>query len=155
MSGALESLRRLQDACWGLFLVSNQPSYAKGKASLENIRAIHDRLHAQLAAAQIVFAAYYYCYHHPDGSVQGYSGACVCRKPQPYFLLKARDEFKLDLGASWMVGDQDTDIECGRAAGVKTVLIANPDSAAYRGKSTPQFAAPDLPAAVEVILREE
>ena len=154
LPGVLEALQRLQGAGFALFLVSNQPSYAKGKATLEHLHAIHDRLLAQLAAEKISFTAFYYCYHHPEGSAAGYSGPCACRKPKPFFLLQARDEFQIDLGASWMVGDQDTDVECGSAAGVKTVLVHNPDSRAYRGKSRPLFAAEDLPGAVEIILKE-
>jgi D-glycero-D-manno-heptose 1,7-bisphosphate phosphatase len=154
LPGTLEALKRLQNAGFGLFLVSNQPSYAKGKTTLENIQAIHDLLHAQLIAAEITFKAYYYCYHHPDGSVEEYTGPCDCRKPKPFFLLQARDEFNLEPGASWMVGDQDTDMECGNAAGVKTILVKNPDSLARRGMSTPRFEANDLAEAVEIILKE-
>jgi len=117
----IPSLQLLCNAGYLLFLVSNQPNYAKGKASMEALDAIHNKLEAALAEAKIVFTAFYYCYHHPE-----FSGECSCRKPSPYFLLKARDAFGIDLVASWMVGDRVTDIECGRKAGVRTIKIANP-----------------------------
>jgi D-glycero-D-manno-heptose 1,7-bisphosphate phosphatase len=121
--GALEAMAALQRAGWRLFLVSNQPSYAKGKTSLEAITAIHDRLKAALDEAGITFDAFYYCYHHPDGVVEGYSGACDCRKPSPYFLRQAARDFGIDLGRSWMVGDRASDIACGKAAGTYTIRV--------------------------------
>jgi D-glycero-D-manno-heptose 1,7-bisphosphate phosphatase len=119
----LPALCGLQAAGFLLFLVSNQPNYAKGKSTLEELRAVHSRLIAALQTARINFADYYYCFHHPNGKVRGYSGVCQCRKPSPYFLLKARDEFGISLTDSWMVGDRPADIECGVAAGVKTIRV--------------------------------
>lgn len=121
--GVREALRRLQGAGFLLFLVSNQPNYAKGKSSLAELNTIDAKLQRELAAMRVKFAAVYYCLHHPEGDVAGYSGPCVCRKPSPYFLLKAIREFALDMAQSWMVGDRATDILCGRDAGVRTILI--------------------------------
>ena len=67
--GALNAIARLRTAGYRLFLVSNQPSFAKGKTSLEAIQAIHARLQTALDGAGIAFDAFYYCYHHPDGIV--------------------------------------------------------------------------------------
>src|SRR6266852_1251381 len=64
--GALPALSRIRDECCRLFLVSNQPNYAKGKASLAVLDAIHERLLESLSAAGIVFSGYYYCLHHPE-----------------------------------------------------------------------------------------
>jgi D-glycero-D-manno-heptose 1,7-bisphosphate phosphatase len=135
----IESLRILQDAGFELFLVSNQPDYAKGKTSLETIQAVHTRLDQILKANGIHFRDYYYCYHHPNGIVPGYSFACECRKPKPYFLLKAARDYGIDLAVSWMVGDRDTDIECGKAAGTRTIMIEEPRSTGSRGSSNPDF----------------
>ena len=88
----IESLRILQDAGFELFLISNQPDYAKGKTSLETIQAVHERLDHMLNSAGIHFREYYYCYHHPNGIVPGYSFACECRKPKPYFLMNAASD---------------------------------------------------------------
>jgi D-glycero-D-manno-heptose 1,7-bisphosphate phosphatase len=117
----IPALCQLREAGYLLFLVSNQPNYAKGKASMETLDAIHGRLEAELAIAGISFAACYYCFHHP-----AITGSCLCRKPSPYFLFAARDIFDVDLTQSWMVGDRASDIECGRAAGVRTVAIGSP-----------------------------
>jgi len=147
--GAREGLQRLRDAGFLLFLVSNQPNYAKGKSSLEELDAIHDRLLRELEAMRVEFAAFYYCLHHPEGIVAGYSGQCVCRKPSPYFLLKAAAEFDVDLAQSWMVGDRETDILCGCAAGARTVLIDAEDAAAR--KVAPNRVARNLAEAAEMI----
>jgi D-glycero-D-manno-heptose 1,7-bisphosphate phosphatase len=116
----IPALQLLRDAGYLLFLVSNQPNHAKGKAGMDTLDAIHRRLETALTAAEISFAAFYYCYHHPE-----FTGECVCRKPSPYFLFEARDAFGLSLAASWMVGDRASDIECGRAAGSRTIEIAD------------------------------
>ncbi len=152
--GALVAMVALRRAGFLLFLVSNQPNYAKGKSSLETLRAIHDRLEAELKAAGIDFAEFFYCYHHPDGIVPEYSGPCRCRKPSPYFLLKAENEFGLSLGESWMVGDRPVDVECGRAAGTRTILVG-PDHPSARAKAQvePDFEAGDLADAAEIILK--
>ncbi len=152
IDGILPPLRRLAEAGFGLFLVSNQPSYAKGKTTLENIREIHRRLDAFLKVNGVVFCEYYYCYHHPKGVTPGYSGPCPCRKPAPFFLLQAQREHGLDLSRSWMVGDQDSDVLCGRNAGCRTVVIVNERSAAKRGKVPPEFTVGSLADAVDKII---
>lgn len=153
MPGALPALSRLGAGGFRLFLVSNQPDYALGKASLDVIESIHRRLADHLAAAQIAFDAFYYCYHHPNGVLPGYSGSCPCRKPSPYFLLRARDAHGIDLSVSWMIGDRVSDIECGRAAGVHTIRVA-PDHPAARNDSeiAADVTACDLAEAAEIIL---
>ena len=107
---ALVALRALRKAGFLLFLVSNQPNYAKAKASLETLESIHHRLLDLLDQQRIDFAAFYYCLHHPQGVVPSHAGPCRCRKPSPFFLLQARDQFGLDMERSWMVGDRASDI---------------------------------------------
>lgn len=144
--GALHGLRQLQQAGFPLFVVSNQPNYAKGKASLADHFAIDAKMRAQLVDEGIALARVDYCLHHPDGVVAEYSGACACRKPSPYFLLRAMRDFDLDAALSWMVGDRETDVLCGRAANVRTVLIG-----ADHGKTVADQVAADLAAAAEFI----
>jgi D-glycero-D-manno-heptose 1,7-bisphosphate phosphatase len=149
--GVREALQRLQRAGFLLFLVSNQPNYAKGKSALAELDAIDVELRRELAAMRVEFAAFYYCFHHPEGIVEGFSGPCVCRKPSPYFLLKAIEEFDVDPKQSWMVGDRATDILCGRAAGVRTVLV-NAEGTGCRDVA-PDHVAAHLAAAAEYICK--
>lgn len=150
--GVVESLLRLTDAGFVLFLVSNQPDYAKGKATLESIRAVHARFDHILTSNGVHFQEYYYCHHHPEGIVPEYSGTCRCRKPSPYFLVMAASDHRICLERSWMVGDRDTDIECGKAAGTRTILIEEPQSSGSRGTSKPDYRAANLKDAVTIIL---
>lgn len=149
----MPALNSLQNAGFHLFLISNQPNYAKGKNSLEELEAVHHRLLSALEQAKIRFSAFYYCFHHPKGVVAEYSGKCECRKPSPFFLLKARDEFDISLADSWIVGDRVTDIECGLSAGVRTIRVEE-DHPATRseGEAQADFEAKDLADAVRLIL---
>lgn len=153
-AGVIDSLHALQAAGYDLFLVSNQPDHAKGKASLEGIRAVHEVLDRILRSEGIRFREYYYCYHHPDGVVPGYSVDCECRKPKPYFLLLAAEIYGIDLGRSWMIGDRDTDIACGKSAGVRTILVETPGSAKNRGSSEPDYKTANLKEAVQIIVSQ-
>lgn len=146
------ALRQLSAAGYHLFLVSNQPSYAKGKTTLGNILAVHAKLDIFLKANAVRFTGYYYCYHHPAGVVPAYTRACRCRKPSPFFIIQAQQKYRLDTARSWMVGDQDSDIFCGRNAGTQTMLIEEEKSVSKRGGSSPDHRAPNLQKAVEIIL---
>ena len=148
----IESLRVLQDTDFELFLVSNQPDYAKGKTTLENIHAVHTRFNHILTSRGIHFREYYYCYHHPNGIVPEYSFVCDCRKPNPHFLLKAAREYNIDLSHSWLIGDRDSDIECGKAAGTRMIMIEEPHSSRLRGSTRPDNIAANLKDAVTIIL---
>lgn len=69
----------------------------------------------------------YFCPHHPhsgyEGEVKELKIDCDCRKPKPGMLLKAAEDFNIDLSQSYMVGDGENDIKAGKAAGCKTVLV--------------------------------
>lgn len=125
LDGVLPALQSLQAAGYPLILVSNQPNYALGKCSIDTLAAIHQRLTGKLARAGVALTRVCYCLHHPQGIVDGYSGLCVCRKPSPWFLLRARDDFALSLSESWMIGDRSTDIQCARSAGARSIRIAS------------------------------
>jgi len=148
----IESLQILQDAGFELFLVSNQPDYAKGKTTLENILAVHEKLDHILKLEGIHFREYYYCYHHPNGIVPEYSFVCECRKPKSYFLLKAAWAYNIDLTYSWMIGDRDSDIECGKAAGTRTIMIEEPHLSGLRGSICPDNITANLKDAVTIII---
>ena len=140
---AVELLSRVKGMGFLLFLVSNQPDAAKGKTTLKTIKEIHSRLD-NLLRSKVMFSDYFYCYHQS-------SDGCFCRKPLPYFLNEAIKEYGIDITRSWMVGDQDTDIECGQAAGLSTILIETKESEKKRGKTTPSARANSLEQAINLI----
>lgn len=150
---AIKALRRLQDHQFYLFLVSNQPNYAKGKTSLESIKAIHQKLHFVLIDQKIFFTEYFYCYHHPQGIMPEVSFQCACRKPNTFFLKEAERKYFLDMKSSWMIGDRDSDIICGQKAGTKTILILNKKGLPSQrsGISKPDFKVNDLLEAADII----
>lgn len=149
-----EALGRLSRAPYRLFVVSNQPSAAKGKCSLADLDAVHQVVERAVAGTGARVEAWYYCRHHPLGSVPELTKACGCRKPGSLFLRQAAESFKLDLGRSWFVGDSDVDVACGRAEGCRSVLIEDPRSSHRRGREVPDFRAGSLLEAVETVLRE-
>ena len=153
--GAVEALQTLWNAGFELFLVSNQPDFAKGKAQTEQLREVHQKFDTLLRFHGIYFREYYYCYHHPDGVVPIYSGECMCRKPGYLFLNKARDRHDINLTESWMIGDRDTDAQCGINAGTKTILIMNGHTAKYRGAVLPDHLVKDLGEVVKIIMEEK
>lgn len=156
LPGVVEAARRLQDVGFLLFIVSNQPSYAKGKATLEILKAVAAKIEEALADGGAKLTHAYYCHHHPRGVVPELTGPCACRKPGTKSLLDARDQYGVDLARSWMIGDQESDVECGRRAGCRTVMITNPLSAFRRpGVEKPTFVADNLPDAVARLLAAE
>jgi D-glycero-D-manno-heptose 1,7-bisphosphate phosphatase len=148
---ALRALSALQSRGYELFLVSNQPSYAKGKASLEDLRAVASSFATRVGRGGVRFRAAYYCFHHPKGVVAPYARRCRCRKPSPYFLRLAARRYGIDLKRSWMVGDRDTDIECGRRAGCRTLLMTS-RAARAAVKPPADDAAGDLDSALRLII---
>jgi D-glycero-D-manno-heptose 1,7-bisphosphate phosphatase len=150
-----QAIKMLQRGNYKLFLITNQPSYAKGKTTLENIKAIHQALDDYLRLQGIHFTEYYYCYHHPAGIVPEYTTICECRKPGNRFLKDAQHKHDLDFNASWLIGDQDSDIECGQSLGLKTIQIINKHSLKKRGKTHPTCKANNLQEAVEFILTKK
>jgi D-glycero-D-manno-heptose 1,7-bisphosphate phosphatase len=153
LPGVAAALRELADAGFLLVCVTNQPAAAKGKMTVEEVHVVHGRVLELLALDGARFDASYLCPHHPSGVVAELSGPCPCRKPAPGMLLEAADALGIDLGASWMFGDTDTDVEAGAAAGCRTVLIDYPGSAHKRaGASSPSLRAASLPDAVASVL---
>jgi D-glycero-D-manno-heptose 1,7-bisphosphate phosphatase len=153
LPGAVNALRALQEAGYALVLVSNQPNHALGKASLESMAAIHDSMTTRLANTGVTFTDAYYCHHHPDGHTPGFSGPCVCRKPSPHFLNHAASCHKFDMACSWMVGDRGTDVACGKAAGVHTILLTSQGYIPpHPGQEQPDAVLPSLAEAVRLIL---
>ncbi len=142
--GIREPLQRLADAGWLLFIVTNQPNVAKGKASLEDVLAVHDHV---VRSLDVPIARSYQCFHQA-------SDHCICRKPSPHFLQEAAREFDVDLTRSWMVGDQDSDLACGRAAGCKVALIEHRGSEHKRGKVEPDLRVANLAELAEVLSPE-
>ena len=136
--GAAGALRRLAAGGWLLVGVSNQPAAAKGTARPEQLAEVQARVLELLAADGARLDGFRICPHHPEGVVPGLAGPCDCRKPAPGMLIDAARELDIDLERSWMIGDTDSDVLAGAAAGCRTVLIEQEASApqAKRDRAT-------------------
>jgi D-glycero-D-manno-heptose 1,7-bisphosphate phosphatase len=126
--GAAAAAACLARAGYVLVCVSNQPAAAKGRVSVAQLHAVHERVIELLAREGVTLAAWRLCLHHAQGVVPHLAKPCVCRKPAPGMLLDAAAALGLDLASSWMVGDTDADLAAGRAAGCRTLLIRHPGS---------------------------
>jgi D-glycero-D-manno-heptose 1,7-bisphosphate phosphatase len=135
--GARETLQRLRRAGLKLVLISNQSGVARGLVTQAQIRAIEERLYELLGHR---LDGVEYCFHHPDE-------ACPCRKPEPGMLRRAARRLDIDLSRSVMVGDQESDVEAGNAAGCWTVRIGPAPAS-----SAADCLAPDLTGAADWIL---
>jgi len=142
-AGAAAALREASRAGWLLFLITNQPSYAKGKCSLEDLQEVHSAVLDELKGAGVAITDSYVCYHHPESKLEGF-GACECRKPSSFFLRQAARKYDIDLAQSWMAGDQDTDIVTGINAGCRTALLNYEHSREKRGTAQPDLICNDL-----------
>jgi D-glycero-D-manno-heptose 1,7-bisphosphate phosphatase len=153
VAGAAAAANRLAANGWLLVGVSNQPAAAKGKVLWSELEAVQRRVLELLRDTGVQFDGFYLCPHHPDGVVPELTGPCECRKPRPGMLLTAARELQIDLAASWMIGDTDSDVIAGAAAGCRTALIECPGSAHKRhGGSGADVLVPTLGSAVDVVL---
>jgi D-glycero-D-manno-heptose 1,7-bisphosphate phosphatase len=147
---AVEALRRLRGLRVPLIVISNQPNAAKGKNTLEELQAVHDAVVRLLDEGGVAIDDYRYCYHHPDGTDPELGRACPCRKPEPGLILDAAAD--LDLTRSWVVGDSDVDVEAGRRAGCRTILVEVPSSAHRRkGNVKPDYRVRTFREAADII----
>ena len=142
-AGAAQALKEANRAGWLVFLITNQPSYAKGKCPLQDLQQVHQQILDNLKSDGVVITEAFVCYHHPQSKIEGF-GACQCRKPSPFFILEAARKYDIDLARSWMAGDQATDIEAGRRAGCRTALIKYEHSGNKRGTIEPDLVCSDL-----------
>jgi D-glycero-D-manno-heptose 1,7-bisphosphate phosphatase len=153
LPGATAAAKALAEAGYALVCVSNQPAAAKGKATVQRLLSVHERVIGLLEQQGVYMDASRLCLHHPEGVVGELSRPCGCRKPAPGMLLDAAAALGLNLASSWMMGDTDTDVAAGRAAGCRTVLIEYPQSAHKRlGEATQNLLAADIGSGVAHLL---
>jgi len=158
LPGAELAIKSLSQAGYKIVVVTNQSGVARGLLSEETLRKIHEELQRQLAEKGAKLDGIYSCPFHPEGTVEEYAMESSLRKPAPGMLLKAAEELDIDLSSSWMVGDSGRDIEAGRAAGCRTILIrtpARPHSATTEHRPQADACVRNLVDAARVILREE
>jgi D-glycero-D-manno-heptose 1,7-bisphosphate phosphatase len=152
--GAPEAIARLKNAGFLVIVVTNQSGVARGYFGIDDVRRLHEHLQRQLAAIGTTIDGFYLCPHHPAHGVGEYRTECDCRKGRPGMLLQAAAEHGIDLRHSYMVGDKLADVEAGRAAGCRPLLVLTGYGQSEAGKlpagEVPVVA--DLSAAADYIL---
>lgn len=131
LPGVAEAIKAINNSGYLAIVVTNQPVIARGEVSFEQLDEIHNKMETLLGFERAYLDGIYFCPHH---SHSGYEGElrelkfdCECRKPKPGMLLKAAEDFNIDLSQSWIVGDGKIDIQAGKNAGCNTALIGTDD----------------------------
>jgi D-glycero-D-manno-heptose 1,7-bisphosphate phosphatase len=150
-AGAAEALLSLQTAGFKLFVVSNQSGVGRGFFTMRDVERVNGRMTECFARNGVSFAKIYVAPEAPGQPSRG-------RKPSPQFLLDARDEFGLDLRASYIIGDKLSDLECGWNAGVKKSILVRTGYGRILEQERPDLVGAalvedDLPAAAKWILQ--
>lgn len=131
---------KLKAAGFLLVVATNQPDVGRGTLTQEMVEKIHAHLKTQLPVDLVKV-----CFHPGKGASD-----CDCRKPKPGMLIQAANELNIDLSRSWMIGDRWRDVDCGLAAGCKTIFIDR--GYAEELKHAPDFSARNLAEAADIIL---
>jgi len=150
------AIKVLHTANYQIIVISNQPGVAKRQMSLSTFEKITQKMHRQLAAKNAHLDGEYYCFHHADAKLKKYRLDCDCRKPKPGMLLQAAQELNLDLKQSWFIGDNLSDVQAGRAAGCRTILLSkikcNLCQQMVNRNTAPDFITPEVLQATDIIL---
>ena len=142
LPGAREACEMLRSAGFQTVVVTNQPDVGRGSLPQSSVEEMHRRLLDAVPIDRIEV-----CYDPGRGVPSEY------RKPAPGMLLRAASELQLDLARSFMIGDRWSDIDCGHAAGCRTIFIDH--GYLEQLSKQPHYRAPDLSAAVQLILSLE
>lgn len=124
---AAEAIKLINTSGYLAAVVTNQPVIARGEVTWDKLQEIHNKMETELGKQGAYLDAIYYCPHHPhkgyEGEIPELKFDCDCRKPKPGMLIKAAQDLNIDLEKSWMIGDSDSDVEAGNAAGCKKIKI--------------------------------
>lgn len=128
IDGAAEAIRLINRSGYLAIVVTNQPVIARGDVTWEQLNEIHCKMETLLGEKGAYVDDIFTCPHHPDsdfaGEILAYKVNCDCRKPKPGLLLQSAEKYNIELPTSWMIGDSLRDVDAGRAAGCRTVLLS-------------------------------
>jgi len=152
--GAERAIPRLAKAGFRLVVVSNQSGVALGRFPESALRRVKERLAELLAPLGAELAGFYYCPHHPEGSVAKYAIRCDCRKPAPGLIERAARELGASAKDTWLVGDILDDVEAGSRAGCTTILLDNGNETEWvlTPQRRPDYIVRDLDEAADFIV---
>ena len=118
--GAIGAITMLKKAGFLVIVITNQAGIARGYYDEADMTHLHAIINMELQKHGATIDGFYHCPHHPEfGAIR----ECECRKPMPGMIDKASQDFDIDLGRSWLVGDKASDIQAGLATGIKSILV--------------------------------
>ncbi|MGL4903347.1 MAG: D-glycero-beta-D-manno-heptose 1,7-bisphosphate 7-phosphatase [Cetobacterium sp.] len=119
----IEGLKELKKMGYEFIVVTNQSGIARGYYSEDDLKALNNEMVKELKKHDIDILECYYCPHHPEKGLDQYKKNCDCRKPNPGMLLEGIKKYNVDIENSFMIGDKKSDLEAGKKAGLKSILI--------------------------------
>ena len=152
-----EAIARINASPFLTIVATNQPVIARGEVTFSELEEIHKKMETELGKGGAYLDDIFFCPHHPhkgyEGEVAELKFDCECRKPKIGMLLQAAEKYNIDLASSWYIGDTTMDIQTGKNAGMKTILVQTGE-AGKDGKydAEPDFIAGDLMEAAMHIL---
>ncbi len=144
------SIKKIHDAGMLAIVITNQSGVARGIFSEDKLKEKN-----RLLEEETCVDAVYYCPHHPEGIIKKYQKKCDCRKPEIGLIRNACSDFDIELTKSFFIGDRETDIQTGKNAGIKTILVRTGYGAQEEKKDIhPDYICDSLIEAVDLILKE-
>jgi D-glycero-D-manno-heptose 1,7-bisphosphate phosphatase len=119
VAGAPEAVRMLNEAGYIVIVVTNQSGVARGYYDEPAVRQLHIHMHETLRAQGAHIDAFYYCPHHPEGTVKKFAVHCSCRKPGTGMLEQAARDWPIDLARSFLIGDKEIDMAAAAAFNIR------------------------------------
>lgn len=123
IDGAKEAVKLLNDLNFYVFVVTNQSGVARGYYTEDDIQKLHQWMNEELSKIGASVNGFYYCPHLPEALIEKYRVSCDCRKPAPGLILQAMNDWPIDKEKSFMIGDNNKDIEAAKNAGIKGHLF--------------------------------
>lgn len=149
------ALQLFQEQGYMLVVITNQSGVARGYFKEEQLEGVQKKINALLRDYNVLLDGFFYCPHHPEGTISPYAINCNCRKPGPGMLQTAAEQLGVDLTQSWMIGDILHDVEAGNQAGCRSLLINNGHETEWiiNPQRTPTYIASDLLDAAQFITK--
>lgn len=137
LDGAAGAIKKINESGYLAIVITNQPVIARGEVDFETLDLIHMKMETELGMSGAYIDALFYCPHHPDKGFPGerpeFKINCDCRKPKPGMILEAAKKYNIDLGFSYMVGDDKRDVDSGINAGCIPVFLSDSNSHSVEG----------------------
>ena len=162
LPGAGKAIAELNRAGYLVVIISNQSGVARGIFGEDALSSVHQRMESLLSPLGATIDGAYYCPYldGPAAKVSAYRRDSALRKPKPGLLLQAAEELQIDLESSWMVGDSMRDVQAGKRAGTRTILVETGKGASQREEACASSESPDhvasaLPQAIEWLMAQD